>query len=199
MADYDHCIASLLTALSAKKQVIAEYGCGDGIWLEYLARQNARKTFIGVEWNEKLWRYAKDKRLKDYGNVELHHADATKFAVNCDMFYAFGVVEHFDESSDVMKLWTKALSPNGFAVITAPNLLNTVYNSRRFKMKIEDLLDTDEVIVDAYGFEQLWSHNRFLKKIMDAGLEILMFRILEELKTERPMLAVAFKRDNKNE
>ena len=197
MADYDFAIANLLNALIPKKKVIAEYGCGDGVWLEYLAKEHPEKQFIGVEWNDKLFEYAKTKRLNNLRNVELFCCDATKFSVECDLWYAFGVVEHFNEASAVMRMWTKHLHPNGFAVVTAPNLLNSLYVAERFRMPLERLEGKDEVVVDVYGFEQLWSHNIFLRKVMDAGLEILLFRIIEELADERAMLTVAFKRGEK--
>lgn len=204
MADYDFAMAKLLDSLIPKKKVIVEYGCGDGIWLEYLAKKHSGKQFIGVEWNKKLYSYALNKRIQPAHNrdelrseVTLYNEDATCFCVDCDLWYAFGVVEHFNESSDVMRLWTQHLSPNGFAVVTAPNLLNTLYVAERCKLPLEQLEGKDEVVVDLYGFEQLWSHNRFLKKVMDAGLEILMFRIMEEMPNERGMLTVAFKRGEK--
>ena len=197
MADYDRNMARLLTGICQKKQVIVEYGCGDGIWTEYLAKQFPTKQFIGVEWNENLAQYARVKRFQNLKNVEFHQEDATQFYVDCDLFFAFGVVEHFDEASNVMKKWTEHLSPNGFAVITAPNLLNSLHNVRRHKLTLEEIESKDEVVVTSYGFEQLWSHNVFIKKVMDAGLELLLFRIIEELKSERPMLAVAFKREKK--
>ena len=198
MAAYDFALAALLKAVVANKNVVAEYGCGDGIWLQYLAKEFPHKTFVGVEWNQKLYDYAKTKRLKNVDNVELYRRDATKYCVDCDVWYAFGVVEHFNEAADVMRLWTEHLSPNGFAVVTAPNLLNTLYVAQRNRLSLDKLVGKDEVVVDLYGFEQLWSHNTFLKKIMDAGLEILVFRIMEELPTERNMLAVAFKRGEKS-
>jgi len=196
MPDYDRYIASVLEQTVRNKQTIVEYGCGDGLWLEYLGKRFPKKKFVGVEWNKLLFDYARNKRLNGLKNVAIFNADATQFRVNCDMFFAFGVVEHFNEASDVIGNWTQHLTSNGFAVITAPNLLNYLYNSRRFKLKLEDMMGEDEVVVDAYGFEQLWSHNKFLKKIVDAGLEILLFNIVEEI-DERPMLVVAFKRGEK--
>jgi hypothetical protein len=105
-------------------------------------------------------------------------------------------VEHFSNATDVIKAWTDHLSPNGFAVITVPNLLNTLYASERARIRVEDLLYKDEVVVEAYGFEQLWSHNTFVKKVMAAGLELLFFRIIDEI-DEKPLLVVAFKRPEK--
>jgi len=194
--DYDRYIADLLCQLIRNKQTIVEYGCGDGVWLEYLAKLYPNKTFVGVEWNQTLMEYARDKRFKNLLNVKLYHEDATKFCVNCDCYFSFGVVEHFSNATDVIRAWTEYLSPNGFAVITVPNLLNTLYASERARIRVEDLLYKDEVVVEAYGFEQLWSHNTFVRKVMDAGLELLFFRIVDEIE-ERPLLAVAFKRSVK--
>jgi trans-aconitate methyltransferase len=196
MPDYDRCLAEVLCQLvqHKSKQTICEYGCGDGIWLEYLAGLFPTKNFVGVEWNKQILDYAREKRLKKLKNVKLYRKDATKFAVDCDMFYGFGVVEHFSNATEVMRRWTEHLSPNGFAVLTVPNLLNSIYISRRFQLSLEEVLYKDEVATDVYGLTQLWSHNIFIQKIMDAGLEMLYFKVVDELESEKPMLAVAFKR-----
>ncbi len=196
MPGYDRCLAEVLVQLIQykSKQTICEYGCGDGIWLEYLADLFPDKNFVGVEWNKQILAYAQEKRVKNVKNVKLYRKDATKYFVDCDLLYGFGVVEHFSNSVEVMRQWTEHLSPNGFAVLTVPNLLNSIYISRRFQLPLEQVLYKDEVPTDVYGLTQLWSHNTFLKKIMDAGLEMLYFKVIDELETEKPMLAVAFKR-----
>jgi 2-polyprenyl-3-methyl-5-hydroxy-6-metoxy-1,4-benzoquinol methylase len=115
------------------------------------------------------------------------------------MFFAFGVVEHFSNATEVIRKWTEHLSPNGFAVLTVPNLLNAIYTSNRVNLPLEKILYEDEVVEESYGFEQLWSHNMFIRKVIDAGLEILLFRVIDELETEKPLLIVAFKRLKRGE
>lgn len=196
--DYDNYMAILLTEIVKNKKVIAEYGCGDGIWLEYLAKKFPGKQFIGLEWNNHLVKYAKEKRVKNLKNVTIHQKDITKYSVDCDFLFAFGVMEHFDNATNVLRNWVDHLTSNGFALITVPNLLYTTYVHFRHKIPLEKLQGKDEMLVEAYGFEWLWSHNTFLKKIMDAGLEVLLYRIVEEMK-ERGQLVVAFKRGDKKQ
>lgn len=195
---HDHYIAGLLSGIVEKKKVIVEYGCGDGVWLEYLGTQFPDKTFIGVEWNDRLADYAEKTRLKNLQNVRVHREDATKVSVDCDFFFALGVVEHFDSATCVVKNWVQHLSPNGFTLMTVPNLLHWPRVANRHNIPLVKVRGKDEVTVKAYGFEQLWSHNTFLKKVMDAGLEILLYRIVEET-SQRPQLVVAFKRGDKNQ
>jgi trans-aconitate methyltransferase len=195
MPYYDRAVADVLCQLiQHNKDTIVELGCGDGIWLEFLARLFPEKKFVGIEWNKQILSYAREKRLKGFKNVELHQKDATKFFVDCDMFYGFGFIEHFSNPVEVLRKWTEHLSPNGFAVLTVPNLLNSIYASRRFSLPLQEILYKNEVSTDVYGLTKLWSHNTFIKKIMDAGLEILHFRVIDELENEKPLLAVAFKR-----
>jgi trans-aconitate methyltransferase len=195
MPGYDRAIADVLCQLiNHNKETIVELGCGDGIWLEFLARLFPEKQFVGVEWNRQILSYAREKRLKGFKNVTLYQKDATKFAVNCDMFYGLGFIEHFSNPVKILRKWTDHLSPNGFAVLTVPNLLNSIYISRRFELPLEKIIYEDEVSTDVYGLTNLWSCNTFIKKIMDAGLEMLHFRVIDELESEKPMLAVAFKR-----
>ena len=194
LADYDNYLVQLLSGLIAKSNVVVEYGCGDGIWLQYLAKLFPKKRFIGVEWNRRLVQYARQQRLKKLSNVTVFQKDATKFSVECNFFFAFGVIEHFENSTLVLKSWVKALSPNGFVVITVPNLLNWGRVVARHGLKLEDIKDKDIVATKAYGFEWLMSPNTFLKTLMNAGLEVVLFRWLEELPIERSLLAVAGKR-----
>ena len=194
LVDYDNFIARLLSGLIRKSDVVAEYGCGDGIWLQYLAKMFPKKQFIGVEWNRRLVRYARQQRLKKRSNVTVFQKDATKFSVECDFFFAFGVIEHFRDSTVVLKSWVEALKPNGFVVITVPNLLNWGRVVARHGLKLEDIKDKDLVATKAYGFEWLMSPNTFLKVLMDAGLEVVLFRWLEELPSERSLLGIARKR-----
>jgi len=193
---YDIFMAEMLSELVSKKQVIAEYGCGDGIWLEYLAQKFPEKQFIGLEWNERLVEYAKEKRVKNLENVTIHQVDITEHCVDCDFLFALGVMEHFDNATSVVKNWVDHLAPNGFALITVPNLLHTIYVYFRHKIPLEKLQGKDEMIAGAYGFEWLWSHNTFLRKVMDTGLEVLLYQIVEE-SSERGQLIVAFKRTDK--
>ena len=197
LIDYDNYIARLLSGLIAKSGVVAEYGCGDGIWLQYLAKMFPKKRFIGVEWNRRLVRYARLQRLKKLSNVTVFQRDATKFSVECDFFFAFGVIEHFENSTLVLKSWVKALNPNGFIVITVPNLLNWGRVVARHGLKLEDIKDKDIVATKAYGFEWLMSPNTFLKVLMNSGLEVVLFRWLEELPSERSLLGIAGKRSKK--
>jgi len=194
--DYDVYMAALLSELVEKKYVIAEYGCGDGIWLEYLGGKYPDKKFIGLEWNERLVEYAKEHRVKNLENVTIHQADISQHCVDCDFLFALGVMEHFDNAVDVVKTWVDHLDSNGFALITVPNLLHTVYVHFRHNLPFQQVLGKDAIPVEAYGFEWLWSHNTFLRNVMDAGLEILFYRIIEE-SNERGQLVVAFKRSDK--
>ena len=197
LADYDNYLSQLLSGLIAKSEVVAEYGCGDGIWLEYLGKLFPKKRFIGVEWNRRLVWYARQQRLKKLKNVTVFQKDATKISVECDFFFAFGVIEHFENSTLVLKSWVKTLSPNVFVVITVPNLLNWKRVTTRHGLKLEDIKDKDSVATKAYGFEWLMSPNTFLKTLIDAGLEVVLFRWLEELPSERSLLAIAGKRARK--
>jgi 2-polyprenyl-3-methyl-5-hydroxy-6-metoxy-1,4-benzoquinol methylase len=113
------------------------------------------------------------------------------------MFYGLGFIEHFSNPVQVLKHWTEHLSPNGFAVLTVPNLLNSIYISKRFQLPLNEVIYKNEVSTDVYGLTQLWSPNVFVKKIMSAGLEMLYFKVIDELESEKPLLAVAFKRPKK--
>jgi len=196
---YDRFICNLLSALTFTKKMIAEYGCGDGIWLEFLGKRFPDKKFVGIEWNQRLADYAVKHRLHNVDNVTIHVCDATETSVDCDFFYNFGLIEHFDDATNVIRNWATHLEPDGVALMTVPNLLSFIYHIVRFNLTLEQLLGKTEVTVEDYGLTHLWSHNVFIKKVMDAGLEIKWFQIVEVLPVMRPSLVIAFKRADKNQ
>jgi len=190
---YDRNMARLLENIVSRANVVCEYGCGDGVWLKFLAEKFREKKFVGLEWNKNLAAYAR-KRVKKLGNVKIFRRDASKIAVRCDCFFAFGVIEHFSDTPAVLGKWVEHLTPGGFTVITVPNLLNWERAVKRHGLKLDDIKDKDLVATGTYGFELLMSPNTFLKVLINAGLEVMFFRLLEELPAEKSLLAVAGKR-----
>lgn len=181
--EYDRRMARALQLSIRNAEIIVDYGCGDGLWLEYLARNNPARSFIGVEWNEKLFSYAEMNRGLGLKNVKLVRADMSEpeGIHGCDFFFCFGGIEHFSVSEEVLKKWVDKLSPGGGCIITAPNILSEDWLRTRCGIDPETVRGKDKIATDSYGYEEIWSPSYFLGMVMNAGLEVLEYRWLDEL------------------
>lgn len=198
--EYDKAMARFLHRLIKPFKAIVEYGFGDGVWIEYLASQHPTKKFIGVEWNDELFKYASDVRRPGLNNLDLVKADMSKpeGVISCDFFFCFGGIEHFEAHTEVLKAWTDKLSLDGQCILTIPNLLNREWLRNRCGIDPEKVKGEDRIVTDSYGYEEIWSPNYAAKVAVDAGLEILELGIFEALPSERPIYVVGLKRRDKN-
>ena len=178
-----------------------EYGCADGIWLEYLARNNPDKTFIGVEWNEAAHRYAVTRRQPGLDNLSFRCEDMSEppGVVECDLCWSLGGIEHFSESARVLTAWVRRLSPGGHCFLTTPNLLNRPWITKRHGLQPEHYLGMDQLIVDTYGYAEIWAPNHFLRVAIDAGLEVVESGVIACLAYEKPNYLIGLKRRDKRE
>ena len=165
--------------------VAVEYGCGDGVWLRYLARNNPHKKFIGVEWNDSLYNYCVKQPAME--NLEFVQADISEpeGVFECDVCWSLGGIEHFSEPVMVLQAWVDKLSPDGLCFLTVPNLLNRDWLKRKHGMLPDAYLGKDRVITDGYGYAELWAPNYFIKIAMEAGLEVTEMGVISCLKAER--------------
>jgi len=194
--DYDRWMARKLQSLLKGKKTVVDYGAGDGIWSEYLSRNNPTRRFIAVEWNKDLYEYAITVRKPGLDNLEVVQADMSEpegiFA--CDFFFCFGGLEHFSEHAKVLKAWVDRLSLDGKCIVTVPNLLNREFLKNRCGINPEDVLGEERVVTASYGYEELWAPNHLAKVVMDSGLELMELGILEALHYDRPLYFVGLKR-----
>lgn len=196
--DYDRWMARKLAKLLRGKQVIVDYGAGDGVWSEYLASNYPTKKFIAVEWNKTTYEYMVTVRKPGLPNLETVQADMTVDAgvIPCDFFLCFGGLEHSSDHAEVLKRWVSKLSPGGECIITVPNLLSREWLKTRCGIDPKDVAGQDRVVTDSYGYEELWAPNYLAKFAMEAGLEIMELGLLEVLNLD--LYLVGSKRVDKN-
>lgn len=107
------------------EQHLLEVGCGNSIWLSYFQKRFGYKvsgidySAFGCEQTRKI--LARDGCNGDIrlGNLFDPPADLIgKFDVVC----SFGVVEHFEDTVEVLKAISRFLKPGGIMITTVPNL-----------------------------------------------------------------------------
>jgi len=196
--EYDRWMARKLARLLRGKQVIADYGSGDGAWCEYLAANYPAKRFIAVEWNMTTYGYMVAVRKPGLMNLETIQADMTldEGVVPCDFFLCFGGLEHSSDHAEVLKRWVSKLTPGGECIITVPNLLSREWLKNRCGIDTKDVAGLDRVVINSYGYEELWSPNYLVKFVMEAGLEMREFGLIETLNSD--LYIIGSKRVDKN-
>lgn len=177
--------------------VAVEYGCGDGVWLRYLARNNPHKKFIGVEWNDSLYNYC--LRQPSMENLEFVQADISEpeGIFDCDVCWSTGGIEHFSEPVTVLSAWVDKLTPDGVCFLTVPNLLNREWLKSRHGIPTSVYLGKDQIITDGYGYAELWAPNHFIEIAMASGLEVMEMGVISCLKAEKPLYLKGIKRSDK--
>lgn len=152
---------------SGKK--ILEIGCGNSVYLSYFAQ---RFGFMpeGLDYSEYGCQQTRNILERDGVKGLIHHGDLFhpphgllgKFDVVC----SFGVVEHFNDTTDVLKSISGFLKPGGIIITTIPNLTGPTGWLQRLMNK------------PVYDIHKVMG----LKKIRDAhagaGLEIISSRHL---------------------
>lgn len=199
LEEYDRFLARTFQTLLKGKKLAVEYGCGDGVWLEYLAANNPSRKLTGVEWNEPLYEYAVTVRQPGLENLEFICADMSKpeGIVECDVCWSLGGIEHFSDSVSVLREWVEKLTPDGLCFLTVPNLMNRHWIQRRHGISPDVYLGKDRVVTDSYGYAEIWSPNHFAMVAMEAGLEVMEMGEISCLKYEKPLYLKGLKRRNK--
>lgn len=111
---------------SAKSKSIIEIGCGNSIWLTYFNRTFGMQV-AGIDYSE--FGCQQTKKILDRDGVigevtlaDLFHPPADlkeKFDAAC----SFGVIEHFEDTTDVIKRIASFVKPGGLVFTTIPNMV----------------------------------------------------------------------------
>jgi cyclopropane fatty-acyl-phospholipid synthase-like methyltransferase len=142
---------------------ILEMGCGDSYMLSYFGKEYGMRVY-GIEYSPKrmmsawlkLGKHGIGGKLKscDFNNI------LEKWIGQFDIVYAGGVVEHFKEPSEILKIFSVYLKANGYLITTSPYLGGTI---GKLVKRI------DEKVYDAHKIMDL---NEFIKEHEKAGLKV---------------------------
>jgi len=197
---YDKYLCQVYQEIIKGKKKVVEYGCADGVWLEYLATNNPSRQFIGVEWNESLYKYAIGVRKPGLDNLDFILADMSEpeGIIECDVFWSLGGIEHFSDSLKVLSAWVDKLTPDGLCFLTVPNLMNREWMKRRHgKISPDTYMGKDKVITDSYGYAEIWAPNHFITLAINAGLEVMETGQISCLTDQKPLYLKGLKRSDR--
>lgn len=106
---------------------VLEVGCGNSTWLPYLA-QKYNVAVTGIDYSEEGVLLARQQLLHAGVAGKIHHADI--FAVNCDeigtfdLVYSLGVIEHFENTDEVVNILIRFVKQHGLLLAEVPNLFS---------------------------------------------------------------------------
>lgn len=120
-------VIELIESLNVEKKQILEVGAGDSDILLTLAERNAKDSkFIGLDYTETGCQLLKRRALKCDVDIDVVQADLFQppesMISKFDIVYSFGLVEHFENLSDVLLSIHKFVKPGGNMVSIIPNM-----------------------------------------------------------------------------
>ena len=114
----------LFQSTQTNKKLI-EIGCGNSVWLSYFAKQ-FQFNVAGIDYSEFGCEQTRKILSRDNINGSIHFGDLFNPPVELknkfDIVCSFGVVEHFNNTEDVLKHIGEFLNEDGLLVTTIPNL-----------------------------------------------------------------------------
>jgi 2-polyprenyl-3-methyl-5-hydroxy-6-metoxy-1,4-benzoquinol methylase len=100
-----------------------EIGCAPGKLLSYVAKI-LRAEVAGIDYSERGIQWARQlfDALHIRGDLRCEDVFATTFTRGTfDVVHSAGVIEHFDDPRDIVRIHMEMLKPGGIALITVPN------------------------------------------------------------------------------
>ena len=133
---------------SKKYSTLMEVGCGSSGWLPYFAKTYGLLV-SGIDYSEVGCRLA-EENLKllglEYGEIickDIFEPDCTS-GKEYDTVFSYGVIEHFENPKEVVKIFSSFLSQNGLMITLVPNLNGLMgWLSKYF---VRDIYDMHQVI-----------------------------------------------------
>jgi len=149
----------------AKGKSMLEIGCGSSGWLPYF-RKRYELEISGLDYSEVGCEVAEENlRMQKLDFQAIYCKDFldSNFSLNrkFDFIFSYGVVEHFENTAEILAIFNKLLNPGGKLITLVPNLkgLNG-YVTRKSMPEI-------------YALHKVMTNKELRKFHMDAGLSIV--------------------------
>lgn len=115
--------------LETSKLKLLEIGCARSIWLPYFAKEFGFKIY-GLDYSEIGCK--QEEELLNQAGVQGKIVCADLFnppkemIESFDIVVSFGVAEHFENTADCVKAFTKFLKPGGMIITIIPNMVGAI-------------------------------------------------------------------------
>lgn len=110
----------------SRAETALEVGCGDSVWLPYLARQAGLRHVAGIDYSAAgcdmlRRRLQKENLAGDVHCADVFDADPDRIG-RFDFVYSLGLIEHFPDLNGVVRQLHRFVRPGGTLVNEVPNL-----------------------------------------------------------------------------
>lgn len=149
---FDECFEEIFSTIETKNAKLLEIGCGNSVWLPYF---NQRFGFEvnGLDYSPQGCDSSK-KILEREGIVggiycEDFFNPSKELLGKYDVVVSLGVAEHFTDTTEAIKAFSKFLKPGGILVTEIPNLSSSLgFLQKTFNKEVYDIhvpLDKEEL------------------------------------------------------
>ncbi|MEO8208931.1 MAG: class I SAM-dependent methyltransferase [bacterium] len=126
-----------------KGKLLLEIGCGNSVFMSYFAKEFGFKV-AGLDYSELGCEQSKRILQRDGLKGEIYYSDffspPTKLLSKFDVVCSFGVVEHFDDTSRVLEIFSRFLKPGGILITSVPNLVGvTGFLQKKMNKPVYDI------------------------------------------------------------
>jgi len=112
-----------------KGKKVLEIGCGNSVWLPYLHEYFGLEVH-GLDYSELACKRSKEILARHEIKGEIYHANffnpPDHLLEQFDYVVSFGVIEHFNNTTEALKACTKFLKPGGKIITSIPNMAGFV-------------------------------------------------------------------------
>jgi SAM-dependent methyltransferase len=104
---------------------VLEIGCANSVWLPYFYQEFDMNVY-GLDYSETGCEMERQLLERYQIPGQIHHADfhvpPRELEGQMDLVISMGVLEHFTDSVDVIRAFSRYLKPGGFLLTTVPNM-----------------------------------------------------------------------------
>ncbi len=154
---YHELFINLLKSEETSGKKMLEVGCGNSVWLPYFSKEFGMLT-DGLDYSEAGCEQSRKIFKRDGVNGNIHLGDMFnppgELVGKYDFVISMGVIEHFSDTSEVIRVLKRFLKPGGILITSLPNhngllgLIVKVFNRPLFN--IHYLIDVKH-IKDGYN------------------------------------------------
>lgn len=125
---YDRMLRRLLDRVPHPDAQVLELGCAPGTMLRRIHRLRPHLRLSGLDYAAEGCRAATEalNQMRIPGNIYYGDCRTAELLTRFDLVISFGLVEHFENPSEIVQCHARFCQPGGTVVITIPNFTSPV-------------------------------------------------------------------------